>query len=122
MVSSTNGASGQSSSAGKVITSIPVSFSKRDDGSYDLTGVPEEMQATVEEICKQHDAAIQKAAELEEILKAERDERLRRDFVEKAEKEYANLPGTPVEIGLFLCKVRPDVYMPLKLPHGHVES
>jgi len=83
-------------------TSIPVSFSKRDDGSYDLTGVPDEMQATVEEICKQHDAAIQKAAELEEILKAERDERLRRDFVEKAEKEYANLPGTPVELGLLL--------------------
>lgn len=82
--------------------SIPVSFSKRDDGSYDLTGVPEEMQATVEEICKQHEAAIQKAAELEEILKAERDERLRRDYVEKAEKEFANLPGTSVETGLLL--------------------
>ncbi len=83
-------------------SSIPVSFSKRDDGSYDLTGVPEEMQATVEQLCKAQDAAIQKAAELEEILKAERDERLRRDFVEKAEKEYPNLPGTAVEIGILL--------------------
>lgn len=82
--------------------SIPVSFSKRDDGSYDLAGVPEEMQATVEAICKQHDAAIEKAAQLEEILKAERDERLRRDFVEKAEKEFSNIPGTAVEIGLLL--------------------
>jgi len=82
--------------------SIPVSFSKRGDGSYDLTGVPEEMQATVQQLCKAQDAAVQKAAELEEILKAERDERLRRDFVEKAEKEYANLPGTSVEVGLLL--------------------
>ena len=82
--------------------SIPVSFSKRDDGSYDLTGVPEEMQATVEQLCKAQDVAVQKAAELEEILKAERDERLRRDYVEKAEKEFANLPGTSVEVGLLL--------------------
>ena len=82
--------------------SIPVSFQKRDDGSYDLTGVPAEMQATVEQLCKAQDAAIEKAAELEEILKAERDERLRRDFVEKAEKEYQNIPGTSVEIGLLL--------------------
>jgi hypothetical protein len=83
-------------------SSASVSFSKRDDGSYDLTGVPEEMQATVEAICKQHEAAVQKAAELEEILKAERDERLRRDFVEKAEKEFSNVPGTAVEIGILL--------------------
>jgi hypothetical protein len=82
--------------------SIPVSFSKRDDGSYDLTGVPEEMQATVEQLCKAQDTAVQKAVELEEILKAERDERLRRDYVEKAEKEYSSLPGTSVEIGLLL--------------------
>ena len=83
-------------------TSIPVSFSKRDDGSYDLSGVPEEMQATVQQLCKAQDVAVQKAAELEEILKAERDERLRRDFVEKAEKEYSNLPGTSAEIGILL--------------------
>ena len=83
-------------------SSAPISFSKRDDGSYDLAGVPEEMQATVEAICKQHEAAVQKAAELEEILKAERDERLRRDFVEKAEKEFSNVPGTAVEIGILL--------------------
>ena len=83
-------------------SSASVSFSKRDDGSYDLTGVPEEMQATVEAICKQHEAAVQKAAELEEILKAERDERLRRDFVEKAEKEFSNVPGTAAEIGILL--------------------
>jgi len=82
--------------------SIPVSFSKRDDGSYDLTGVPEEMQATVEQLCKAQDTAVQKAVELEEILKAERDERLRRDYVEKAEKEFSSLPGTSVEIGLLL--------------------
>ncbi len=82
--------------------SIPVSFSKRDDGSYDLSGVPEEMQATVEQLCKAQEAAIEKAAELEEILKAERDERLRRDYVEKAEKEFSSLPGTSVEIGLLL--------------------
>ena len=82
--------------------SIPVSFSKRDDGSYDLTGVPEEMQATVEQLCKAQDTAVQKAVELEEILKAERDERLRRDYIEKAEKEFPSLPGTSVEIGLLL--------------------
>jgi hypothetical protein len=83
-------------------TSIPVSFSKRDDGSYDLAGVPEEMKSTVEQLCKAQDVAIQKAAELEEILKVERDERLRRDYVEKAEKEFSSLPGTSVEIGLLL--------------------
>ena len=83
-------------------SSASVSFSKRNDGSYDLAGVPEEMQATVEAICKQHEAAVQKAAELEEILKAERDERLRRDFVEKAEKEFSNIPGTAAEIGILL--------------------
>ncbi len=83
-------------------TPIPVSLNKREDGTYDLAGVPDEMQATIQEVCKQHDAAIEKAAQLEEVLKAERDERLRRDYVEKATKEFSRLPGTPVETGLLL--------------------
>ena len=83
-------------------TPVPVSFSKREDGTYDLQGVPEEMTSTVEELCKRHDEAVQKAAELSEALQAEQDERLRRDFVEKAEKEYGNIPGSSAEVGLLL--------------------
>ena len=79
-----------------------IKFSKSLDGSYDLSSVPKEMRPTVEAIWKQHEVAVQKATELEEVLKAERDERLRRDYVEKAQKDFNNLPGSHVEVGLLL--------------------
>ena len=79
-----------------------VAFAKRDDGSYDLSGVPKNMQAAVEQICKQHEDAVQKTSKLEEILKAERGERLRRDFIEKADKEYTNLPGSSEDLGVLI--------------------
>ena len=60
------------------------------------------MVSTVQELCKRHDEAVQKAAELSEALQSEREERLRRDFVEKAEKEYGNIPGSAAEVGLLL--------------------
>lgn len=77
-------------------------LSKRDDGTYNLEGVPENVQEAIENICKQHDAAIEKAERLEEVLKAERGERLRRDFIEKADKEYTNLPGTSEDLGVLI--------------------
>lgn len=79
-----------------------IALAKNEDGSYDLSSLPEAIREPFATLCKQNQEAVEKAAKLEELLKAEQDERLRRDFVQKAENEYTNIPGTSVEVGLLL--------------------
>ena len=52
---------------------------------------------------KAQDEAVAKAKELEEVLKAERDERLTKEYIAKAKEEYENIPGkTSEELGKIL--------------------
>lgn len=68
--------------------------------------LPEGVRADVEKLFKSHKDAVEKAAKLEELLQAERGERIRRDFVAKAEKQFGAIPGkTAAEIGLLLKSV-----------------
>ena len=57
----------------------------------------------VQALWKSQKEAVEKAQRLEKSLAAERDERLRKEFVAKAHKEYKFVPGkSPDEIGLML--------------------
>ena len=58
---------------------------KNEDGTFNLSGIPEEMRPMVEQLWKANEEAITKSDKLEKTLKAERDERLTRDYVAKAE-------------------------------------
>lgn len=76
----------------------------------ELEGMTPEQQKRVEDaIQKSHDAAQEriakaeeKAAEVAKALEDERNLRLEREFVAKAEKEYPSIPGKPSELGLVL--------------------
>ena len=62
-----------------------------------LASVPEEVRAQVEDLWKANEVAVKKAEELEAVLKAERDERLTKEYIAKAEAEYGNIPGHSAE-------------------------
>lgn len=76
----------------------------------DFEGMTPEQQKRVEDaIQKSHDAAAEriakaeeKAAEVAKALEDERNLRLEREFIAKAEKEYPSIPGKPSELGLVL--------------------
>ncbi len=74
---------------------------KKADGSWDFSGIPEEVRPMVEALWKEQETAVRKAEELEKVLKAERDERLRKEYVAKA-AEYKHLAVKPEEFGLVL--------------------
>lgn len=75
-----------------------------------LEGMTPEQQKRVEDaIQKSHDAAQERiakaeaaAAEVAKALESERNLRLEREFVAKAEKEYPSIPGKSSELGLVL--------------------
>lgn len=71
---------------------------KKADGSYDLSGIPADMRPVIEALWKEHETAVAKAKQLEATLKAERDERLTKEFVEKA-AALKSLPMNPAEMG-----------------------
>ena len=65
--------------------------------------IPEEVKKQFEALTKAQDEAVAKAKELEEVLKAERDERLTKEYIAKAKEEYENIPGkTSEELGKIL--------------------
>ncbi|RJQ04429.1 MAG: hypothetical protein C4551_10775 [Bacillota bacterium] len=74
---------------------------KKADGTWDFSGIPEEVRPMVEALWKEQETAVKKAEELEKVLKAERDERLRKEYVAKA-AEYKHLAVKPEEFGLVL--------------------
>jgi len=75
---------------------------KKEDGSWDFSGIPEEVRPAVEALWKEQQEAVKKAEELEKVLKEERDKQLRKEFIQKAADEFANLPTKPEEFGLVL--------------------
>ena len=68
-----------------------------------LKSLPKNVRKQMTSLFKSQRQAIAKAAKLEKALKVERDERLRKEFVEKAQKEFPYIPGkSPEEVGLML--------------------
>jgi len=90
---------------------------KKEDGSYDFSSIPEEVRPAVEALWKEHQEAVKKAEELEKVLKEERDKQLRKEFIQKAADEFANLPTKPEEFGLVLkglAEKAPEEYAKLE--------
>ena len=68
-----------------------------------LEGLDPEVAAQVEALWKSQKEAVAKADALQKSLNKERDERLRKEFVAKAEKELRFVPGkSPEELGVLL--------------------
>lgn len=67
-----------------------------------IDGLSPEMRSQIEELWKKNAEAVKKSEELEAVLKAERDTRRQKEFVEKAAKELPNIPGSSDEIGAVL--------------------
>lgn len=91
---------------------VPV---KKDDGSWDLTGVPEDQRAAVEAVIKANDAEkaeliakaeeqATKAENAEKIAKEERDVRETRDYIAKSQ-DYKNLAKSDDEFGPVLKSI-----------------
>jgi len=68
-----------------------------------LKTLPKNVRKQMTSLFKSQRQAIAKAAKLEKALKVERDERLRKEFVEKAKTDFPYVPGkSPEEVGLML--------------------
>jgi len=90
---------------------------KKEDGSYDFSGIPEEVRPAVEVLWEEQQEAVKKAEELEKVLKEERDKQLRKEFVQKAATDFGNLPTKPEEFGLVLkglAEKAPEEYAKLE--------
>lgn len=92
---------------------------KKDDGSWDLSSVPEEQRAALEVILKAHDGEVAElrksrdelktqADEATEIAKAEKDKRESAEYVAKAE-QLDKLPIAPDEFGPLLKEIAGSV-------------
>jgi len=76
---------------------------EKEDVEKSLKSLPKNVRRQMTALFKSQKQAIAKAAKLEKALKVERDERLRKDFVEKAHKDFPYVPGkSPEEVGLML--------------------
>ena len=76
---------------------------EKEDVEKSLNSLPESVRGKMEALFKANKEAIAKADKLEKALKVERDERLRKDFIAKAQKDFPYVPGkSPEEVGLML--------------------
>jgi hypothetical protein len=89
-------------------SNLPEQF-KKADGSLDLSKVPAEMRPVLAELWKSKEAAeaghaetVKKNAELAETIKKERDDRLTKEFVTKAEVDYHMVPEKNETLGPIL--------------------
>ncbi len=90
---------------------------KKEDGSWDFSGIPEEVRPMVEALWKEHLEEVKKREELERVLKEERDKQARKEFIQKAATEFGNLPVKPEEFGLVLkglAEKAPEEYAKLE--------
>jgi hypothetical protein len=71
---------------------------RMDDKKLDLTTLPPEVQAQIDSLFKSQEEAVRKAAELEAVLKEERDKRLTEEALAIA-KGFSNLPINAEEFG-----------------------
>ena len=68
-----------------------------------LKSLPKNVRSQMTALFKSQKEAIAKSEKLEKALKVERDERLRKEFVEKAKTDFPYVPGkSPEEVGLML--------------------
>ena len=68
-----------------------------------LESLPKNVRSQMTALFKSQKEAIEKADKLEKALKVERDERLRKEFVEKAKTDFPYVPGKSAEeVGLML--------------------
>lgn len=82
---------------------------KKEDGTLDLSGVPEEMRPGFEILWKQNDDLVKKnealsakSDETAKILKEERDQRLEKEWIAKAENDFPFIPGSSEDNGKML--------------------
>lgn len=77
---------------------------KNDDGTPDMSDIPEEMRSIVATLWKQNEESIVKAQALENTLSQEREERRTREFVAKA-AEFKNLSIKADQFGPIMKKM-----------------
>jgi len=75
---------------------------KKEDGSLDLSAIPEESRELVQMLWKEQETAVKKAQELETILKAEREIRIAKEFLDRG-IAFPNI-GTAEAVGSVLRK------------------
>jgi len=76
---------------------------KNEDGSLDLSDVPEEVRPMVESLWKANEANTVRLASTEKTLKAERDERVLKEFIQKA-SSFDKLTVDPKVFGPVMMK------------------
>lgn len=87
------------------------------DGALDIKSLPEDLRPSIERLWKEHQELVKKNEELEALLKAEQEQKLIREFVQKAETELSNFPAKPEELGLLLKSISekaPEEYQKLE--------
>ena len=73
------------------------------DTELDINEVPEDVRDQVESLFKSQSEAIQKAEELEKEINVMKAEKLRKQFITKAESDFGSVPGTTaVDLGELL--------------------
>jgi len=85
----------------KLEEKVPVSETKK-AGELDLAQVPEAVRPAIQALWKEHGEAVAKVAKMEAILKAERDQRLTKEWIAKATAEYNSLAIKPDDLGPIL--------------------
>lgn len=80
----------------KAATEVPMPV-RKEDGSFDLTGVPEDQRPFFQALAKENADANARSEQLEKDLKVERDAREIRDYTDRVNKEFENIPGKVVE-------------------------
>ena len=76
---------------------------EKEDVEKSLNALPKNVRNHITTLFKSQKEAIAKADKLEKALKVERDERLRKEFVEKAKTDFPYVPGkSSEEVGLML--------------------
>lgn len=76
---------------------------EKEDVEKSLNSLPKNVREQMTALFKSNREAVAKAEKLEKALKVERDERLRKDYIAKAQKDFPYVPGkSPEEVGLML--------------------
>lgn len=86
----------------------PPAAIRKEDGSINLEAVPEEMRGAIQALWKDQADAIKKSEQLEVVLKEERNVRLKKEYIEKAERDFSHVPGTHEDLGILLKQLHED--------------
>lgn len=72
------------------------------DGSLDLSSIPEPLRPSVEFFYKEAQERKAEKEKIEKALEVEKNLRIQKEYISKAEKEFASIPGSAEEKGLIL--------------------